>query len=68
MSPEKENSMNCKAEHYEAFIRFKAYQWLEIETRAIEKRHRAWGRRNRLRLVRAHPEIFGAQEPKGESV
>ena len=59
--------MKCKAENYEAVIRFKAYQWLEIETRAIEKRHRAWGRRNRLRLISRHPEFFAEPGSTGES-
>ena len=60
--------MNCRPENYEAFIRFKAYRWLEIETRAIEKRHRVWGRRNRLRLISRHPEFFSAEKPTGKSV
>ncbi len=51
--------MNCKRENYESFIRFKAYQWYEIATRAIDKHYRSWGRKNYQRLVRAHPEIFG---------
>jgi hypothetical protein len=60
--------MNCKPENYETFIIFKAQQWLEIETRAIDKRQRAWGRRNRLQLIRRHPEIFGDPGCAGESV
>lgn len=60
--------MNCKAENYEAFIRFKAHEWHEIETGAIDKWQRAWGRRNRLRLMRRHPEIFAAEKPTGKSV
>ena len=59
--------MNCRQENYEAFIRFKANQWLEIETRAIEKRHRTWGRRNRLRLISRHPEFFAEPGSAGES-
>jgi hypothetical protein len=35
--------MNCRKENYETFIIFKAQQWLEIETRAIDKRQRALG-------------------------
>jgi len=60
--------MNCKAEHYEAFLIFKAQQWLEIETSAIHKRHRSWARRNRLQLIRRHPEIFAAEKSTGKGV
>jgi hypothetical protein len=58
--------MNCRPENYEAFIRYMACQWYEIETRGISKDDRAWARRNRLRLMRRHPEIFG--DPAGECV
>lgn len=59
--------MNCKAENYEAFIRFRARQWYEIETRAIDKQHRSWGRRNRLRLISRHPEFFAESGSAGDS-
>jgi hypothetical protein len=55
--------MNCKAENYELFVRFRAYQWSEIAAGAIDKYQRAWGRKNYRRLVRNHPEIFAPQGP-----
>jgi hypothetical protein len=59
--------MNCRPENHRLFIVLKANSWEEIANRGINKEDRAWARRNYRRLVRAHPKIFAAQEPTGES-
>jgi hypothetical protein len=59
--------MNCRPGNRRAFIIFLAQQWAEIAAYGTEKWDRAWARRNYLRLLRSHPEIFALQEPTAES-
>ena len=60
--------MNCRPEHFEAYIVAKMEQWWHIATWGINEYDRARARKNFLRLISAYPDIAAYHGFSQESV